>query len=100
MQVDQPSVQWFNDFATHLLSPTNMMPGITYMLAGATQRRDIDPYDDSSPLLKIGPHWMIMWLFDPATTDLPGSHWNTGAYIVRPEMPRAHLRITASPSGA
>jgi hypothetical protein len=52
------------------------------MLAGATQRSDSNPYDDSSPLIKIGPHWMIMWPFDPTTTGLPNSHRSTGAYIL------------------
>jgi hypothetical protein len=100
MCADQPSMQWFNDFSAHRLSPTNVVPGITYMLAGAMQRSDSDPYDERSPLIKIGPHWMIMWPFDPATTGLPSSHRNTGAYIVWPETPYAHLRIIGSPSGA
>jgi hypothetical protein len=73
----------------------------TYMLAGATQRNDSDPYDDSGPLIKIGLHWMIiMWPFDPAATGLPSSHRSTGAYIVWPETPYAHLRIMGSTSGA
>jgi hypothetical protein len=26
---------------------------------------DTDPYDTTSPPIPIGPHWMIMWPFDP-----------------------------------
>jgi len=37
MCVDAPSVQWFADAKAHKPKPTNTVPGITYMLAGATQ---------------------------------------------------------------
>jgi hypothetical protein len=36
-------------FAAHRAKRTNTVPGITYMLAGATQRSDTDPYDKTSP---------------------------------------------------
>jgi hypothetical protein len=36
MCADGPSMQWFADFAAHQPKPTNTVPGITYMLAGAT----------------------------------------------------------------
>ena len=52
----------------HKPKPTNTVPGITYMLAGATQRSDSDPYDTTSKPIAIGPHWMIMWPFDPKKT--------------------------------
>ena len=58
---DAASLQWFADFKVHKPKPTNTVPGITYMLAGATQRSDSDPYDQTSPAMTIGPHWMIMW---------------------------------------
>ena len=60
----------------------NTVPGITYMLAGATQRSDSDPNDMTSMPIEIGPHWMIMWPFDPKTTSLPTTHKPTGAYIM------------------
>jgi len=66
-----PSMQWHQDFATHQPKPTNKVPGITYMLAGATQRSDSNPYDETPPLINIGPHWMIIWPFDPKATGLP-----------------------------
>jgi hypothetical protein len=57
------------------------------MLAGATQRSDTDPYDTTSLPIAIGPHWMIMWPFDPKTTGLPTTHKPTGAYIMWPDRP-------------
>jgi hypothetical protein len=61
-------MQWAADFSAHKPKPTNSVPGITYMLAGATQRSDSDPYDTASPPISVGSHWMIMWPFDPNTT--------------------------------
>jgi hypothetical protein len=48
MCADAPSLQWFADFKARKPNPTNTVPGITYMLAGATQRSDSDPYDTAS----------------------------------------------------
>jgi hypothetical protein len=71
MCADAASMQWAADFKAHKPKPTNTVPGITYMLAGATQRSDSDPYDETSPAITVGPHWMIMWPFDPKATGLP-----------------------------
>src|SRR5438132_6283674 len=79
---DAASLQWFADFKVHKGKPTNTVPGITYMLAGATQRSDSDPYDQTSPAMTIGPHWMIMWPFDPRTSGLPAAYKPTGAFIM------------------
>jgi hypothetical protein len=49
MCVDAASLQWFADATAHKPKPTNTVPGITYMLAGATQRSDSDPNDQTSP---------------------------------------------------
>jgi hypothetical protein len=65
----------------------------TYMLAVATQRSDSDPYDKTSPPIAIGPHWIIMWPFDPKTTGLPTTHKSTGAYIMWADTPYAHLQV-------
>jgi hypothetical protein len=43
--------------------PTNTVPGIEYILAGAAQRSDSDP-----PPIDIGPHAMILWPLDPKTS--------------------------------
>ena len=94
MCADAASMQWAVDFKAHRPKPTNSAPGIIYMLAGATQRSDSDPYDTTSPPIQIGPHWMIMWPFDPKTTELPVTHWENGAYIMWAGSPYAHLHVT------
>src|SRR5580700_10187346 len=71
MCADAASMQWSADFKAHKPKPTNTVPGITYMLAGATQRSDSDPYDKTSPPITVPQHWMIMWPFDPKATGLP-----------------------------
>jgi hypothetical protein len=97
MCADAASMQWFADAKAHKPKPTNTVPGITYMLAGATQRSDSDPYDSTSPPITVGPHWMIMWPFDPRTTGLPTTHKPTGAYIMWAGSPYAHVHIMGRP---
>jgi hypothetical protein len=97
MCVDAPSMQWFADAKAHKPKPTNTVPGITYMLAGATQRSDSDPHDMTSMPIEVGPHWMIMWPFDPKTTGLPATHRPTGAYVMYAGSPYAHLHIMGRP---
>jgi hypothetical protein len=97
MCVDAPSMQWFADAKAHKPKPTNTVPGITYMLAGATQRSDSDPQDTTSMPIEVGPHWMIMWPFDPRTTGLPTTHKPTGAYIMWAGSPYAHVHIMGRP---
>ncbi|HEY2547998.1 MAG TPA: hypothetical protein VGI46_18140 [Candidatus Acidoferrum sp.] len=94
---DGASMQWGADFRAHKPKPTNTVPGITYMLAGATQRSDSDPNDMTSMPIEIGPHWMIMWPFDPKTTGLPTTHKATGAYIMWAGSPYAHLHVMGRP---
>jgi hypothetical protein len=97
MCVDAASLQWFADAKAHKTKPTNTVPGITYMLAGATQRSDSDPNDKTSPAIHVGPHWMIMWPFDPKTTGLPTTHRDHGAYIMWAGSPYAHLHVMGRP---
>ena len=99
MCADEPSMQWAAAFAAHKPKPTNTVPGITYMLAGATQRSDSDPYDKSSPAITVGPHWMIMWPFDASATGLPTTHRDTGAYIMWAGSPYAHVHVMGRPEG-
>jgi hypothetical protein len=99
MCADKASMQWFKDFAEHHSKPSTTVPGITYMLAGATQRSDADPYDKTSPLIQIGPHWMIMRPFDPKATGLPTTHRSTGAYIMWAGTPYAHVHVMGAPEG-
>jgi hypothetical protein len=97
MCANAAAMQWSADFKAHKAKPTNTEPGIIYMLAGATQRSDTDPYDTTSPPIPIGPHWMIMWPFDPKTTGLPTTHKPTGAYIMWARSPYAHVHIMGRP---
>ena len=97
MCADAASMQWTADFEARKSKPTNTEPGIIYMLAGATQRSDTDPYDTTSPPIPIGPHWMIMWPFDPKTAGLPTIHKPTGAYIMWAGSPYAHLHVMGRP---
>jgi hypothetical protein len=91
--------QWRADMAAHRAKPTNAEPGIVYMLAGATQRSVSDPSEKSSPPITIGPHWMILWPFDPKTTGLSATRKDTGAYIMGAGTPYAHLHIMGQPVG-
>jgi len=97
MCVDAASLHWFADAKAHKPKPTNTLPGITYMLAGATQRSDSHPNDKTSPAITVGPHWMIMSTFDPKTTGLPTTHKPTGAYIMWAGSPYAHLHVMGRP---
>ena len=87
MCADAAAMQWQADFEAHKAKPTNTKPGIICMLAGATQRSDTDSYDTTSPPIPIGPHWMIMWPFDPKTTGLPTKHKPTGRTSCGPDHP-------------
>ncbi len=97
MCADKVAMQWNRDFAEHKPKPTTTVPGVEYMLAGATQRSDSDPFDQTSPPIRIGPHWMILWSFDPNTTGLPTTHKATGAYIMWAGTPWAHVHIMGAP---
>jgi hypothetical protein len=94
---NEAAMQWYADFGARRAKPSNTQPGIVYILAGATQRSDSDPYDLTSPPIAIGPHWMIMWPFDPKTTGLPTKHTPTGAYIMWTGPPYAHLHVMGRP---
>jgi hypothetical protein len=92
--------QWSADRAAHKPKPTNTEPGIVYVLAGATEPNASNPSGGASPSITIGPHWMIMWPFDPEKTGLSATPKDAGAYIVAAGTPYAHLRIMEQPVGA
>jgi hypothetical protein len=94
---DSIAVQWNRDRDECKPAPTTKAPGIEYMLAGATQRSDSDPFDKTDPPIKIGPHWMILWPFDPKTSGLPTVHKATGAYIMYAGTPWAHVHVIGAP---
>jgi hypothetical protein len=94
---DKVATQWNRDFAEHKPKPTTTVPGIEYMLAGAIQRSDSDPYDKTDPPITVGPHWMILWPFDPKASGLPTHHKATGAYIMWAGSPYAHVHVMGTP---
>ena len=79
MCVDELGMQWFKDALTGQPGPTNKAPGLCYMLCGATQHSNTDISDKTSPAIPIGPHWMILWPFDPAQSGLPTTVRDAGA---------------------
>jgi hypothetical protein len=74
-------------------APTNTVAGIIFMQSGATER------DASGATVKIGPQWMIIWPFDPKTSGLSATKKDTGAYILWPGTPYAHLHIMGQAVG-
>ncbi len=97
MCADKVAMQWNDDFEHHKPKPSTTVPGIEYMLAGATQRSDSDPFDKTDPPIRIGPHWMILWPFDPQTSGLPTTHHPTGSYIMWAGTPWAHVHVMGRP---
>jgi hypothetical protein len=97
MCADKVAMQWNSDFAQHKPGPSTTVPGIEYMLAGATQRSDSDPFDKTDAPISIGPHWMILWPFAPKTSGLPTTHHPTGAYIMWAGTPWAHVHVMGRP---
>ena len=71
MCLDPMGMQWYMDIRARKPKPTNATPGLIYMLCGATQRSYTDPFDTTSPAIPIGPHWMVIWPFDPVASGLP-----------------------------
>ena len=97
MCVDELGMQWFKDAMTGQPRPTNKAPGLCYMLCGATQHSNTDISDRTSPAIPIGPHWMILWPFDPAQSGLPTTVRDAGAWIMFAGTPYAYLHICGTP---
>jgi hypothetical protein len=83
MCADPMGLQWMMDVKAHKPAPTNTAPGLIYMLCGATQHSNTDPFDKTSPAVPIGPHWMILWPFD--------------AGVMFDTTPYAYLHICGTP---
>jgi len=63
-------------------------------IISVTLRGAVQP---ASPPIPIGPHWMIMWPFDPKATGLPTTHKPAGACIMWAGSPYAHLHVMGRP---
>ena len=65
MCADPMGLQWMMDIRAKKPKPTNTAPGLIYMLCGATQHSNTDPFDRTSPAIPIGPHWISFGLMMP-----------------------------------
>ena len=73
MCADPMGLQWMMNVRAKKPKPTNTAPGLIYMLCGATQHSNTDPFDRTSPAIAIGPHWMIIWPYDAKRCGLPNT---------------------------
>ena len=64
MCADPMGMQWMTDLLAGKPAPTNASPGIIYMWGGTMQHSYTDPFDRTSPMIPIGPHWMLIWPFE------------------------------------
>jgi hypothetical protein len=97
MCVDTLGMQWFKDVLAKRPKPTNQAPGLCYMLRGATQHSNTDPFDRTSPAIPIGPHWMVLWPFDAKHCGLPTTVRDAGAWIMFAGTPYAYLHVCGTP---
>jgi hypothetical protein len=97
MSLDPMGLRWMLDVMARKPKPSNPAPGLIYMLNGATQHSYTDPFDRTSPAIPIGPHWMILWPFDPKVAGLPTVMRDAGALVMFAGTPYAHLHICGSP---
>ena len=97
MCADPMGMRWMLDVMMKKPKPSNTMPGLIYMLNGATQRSYTDPFDRTSPAIPIGPHWMIMWPFDAQLAGLPTVMRDAGTLVMFAGTPYAHLHVCGSP---
>lgn len=97
MCADEMGMQWIMDAWAGKPKPTNTSPGLIYMLNGAVQHSYTDPFDRTSPLIPIGPHWMLIWPFDATATGLPTVMRDAGTMIMYAGTPYAHLHICGDP---
>lgn len=97
MCADPMAMQWFRDADSSKPKPTNAVPGLCYMLCGATQHSTTNVFDRTSPAIPIGPHWMILWPFDAKICGLPTAVRDAGAWVMFDGTPYAYLHICGTP---
>lgn len=97
MCADPMGMQWMRDVMARKPKPSNTAPGLIYMLNGALQHSYTDPFDRTSPAIPIGPHWMILWPFDPKAAGLPSVMRDAGTLVMFAGTPYAHLHVCGSP---
>ena len=78
MACDPMGLQWIKDIIFQRPAPTNIAPGLVYMLCGATQHSDDTPFDKESPEITIGSHYMICWPFNSKLHGFPSNIRDSG----------------------
>ena len=53
---------------------------------------------EGAKVVKEPPHWMVLWPFDTAATQLPTVPNPSGVYIMFEDSPYAHLMIYQDPN--
>jgi hypothetical protein len=97
MCADPMGLQWMMDIRAKKPRPTNTAPGLIYMLCGATQHSNTDPFDRTSPAIPIGRHWMIIWPYDAKRCGPPNTVRDAGAWVMFDGTPYAYLHICGTP---
>ena len=97
MCADRMGMLWMTDLMARKPKPTNTAPGLMYMLCGATQHSNTDPFDKTSAAIPIGPHWMILWPYDAKKCGLPNTVRDAGAWVMFDGNPYAYLHICGTP---
>jgi len=101
MCMDAASHQWLTDIMSNAPKPTNTVPGIAYMARGGShfeKAGKVVMSGEGATVVKEPPHWMVMWPFDPAASQLPVVPNSSGVYIMFQDSPYAHLMIYQDPN--
>jgi hypothetical protein len=101
MCLDAASHQWLTDISNNAPKPTNTVPGIAYMARGGSHfEKDgkVVMSGEGAKVVKEPPHWMVMWPFDAAASQLPTAPNASGVYIMFHDSPYAHLMIYQDPN--
>lgn len=98
MCLDGPSMQWAQALMSKARKPTNTVPGIVYMLQGASDISATDPFATKTDhYIASPPHYMIMWPYDAKSTGFSTTPKKTGTWIMWAGTPYAHLMINQTP---
>ena len=99
--MDAASNQWMTDVMNNAPKPSNTVPGIAYMARGGShfeKNGKVVMAGEGAKVVKEPPHWMVMWPFDPAASQLPTIPNPSGIYIMFEGSPYAHLMIYQDPN--
>jgi hypothetical protein len=98
MCMDANALKWAHDWMSHAPKPTNVQPGVMYMLQGGSDISATDPWaTKTDTFIESPPHWMITWAFDPKVSGLSTTPSKTGTWIMWAGTPYAHLMINQNP---